>query len=93
MVESVSEPRHFVSRTHASNHYAMMALETVWTAKLISKEFSDKRALNAVRRNPRGQGQIQPLRYGEVVPVSGAGSCGLRMKTKLGWRNCFRSLL
>lgn len=91
MVESVS--RDFVSRTHAGNHYAMIALETVWTAKLKSKKFSEKRAFNAVRRNPRGQGQIQPLRYGEMVPVSGAGSCGLRMKTKLGWRNCFRSLL
>lgn len=84
MVESVSEPRHSVSRTHASNHYAMIALETVWTAKLISKELSDKRALNAIRRNPRGQSQSQPLRYGEVAPVSGAGSCGLRIKTKLG---------
>lgn len=62
MVESISEPRHFVSRTHASNHYAMIALEIVWTAKLINKEFSVKRALNAVRRYPRGQGQIQPLR-------------------------------
>lgn len=35
-------------------------------------------ALNVIRRNPRGQGQIQPLRYGEVAPVSGARSYGLR---------------